>query len=171
MQPVSWSDLQDFLAIARAGQLARAAKMLGVDATTVGRRLRRLERQLGQTLFEQTRAGQVLTEAGERLLERVETMERAASGLDDADARSARLSGLIRVSVSEGFGTWFVAHHLHEFVDAHPGVVIDLVATSGFLSPSKRETDVAVLLARPRAGPVVIGKLSDYRLRFYAAKR
>jgi DNA-binding transcriptional LysR family regulator len=166
MQPIAWNDLQDFLAIARAGQLTRAAVRLGVDPTTIGRRLRRLEQRLGQTLFEQTREGQVLTEAGEALLAHVEAMQRAAERISEQpDGHS--LSGLLRISVSEGFGTWFVAHHLHDFADRYPHLTIDLAATSGFLSPSKRETDVAVLLARPRAGPVVSSKLSDYRLCLY----
>ena len=51
-QPVPWNDLQDFLAIARSGQLARAAAAMGVDATTIGRRLRRLEARLGRTLHD-----------------------------------------------------------------------------------------------------------------------
>lgn len=71
MQATDWSDFQTFLAIARAGQLARAGSAMGVDASTMGRRLRRLEARLGVTLFEQTREGQVLTEAGEGLLARV----------------------------------------------------------------------------------------------------
>lgn len=169
MQPTRWNEYQDFLAIARAGQLGRAAAALGVDATTMGRRLRRLEHRLGQTLFEQTREGQVLTEAGETLLASVEEMQRAAERIGDAVGSPASLSGLLRVSVSEGFGTWFVAEHLHDFADRYPGLTVDLVATSGFLSPSRRETDLAVLLARPRAGPVVSSKLSDYALRLYAS--
>lgn len=163
-----WSDLQDFLAVARAGQMARAASQLGVDATTVGRRLRRLEARLGRTLFEQTRGGQVLTEAGEALLAQVEAMQRAADRIDTRP-ESGALSGLLRVSVSEGFGTWLVAEHLHEFAALHPGLTIDLVASSGFLSPSKREADVAVLLARPAQGPVVASKLADYALHLYAS--
>ena len=168
MQPIQWNDYQDFLAIARAGQLARAAARAGVDATTMGRRLRRIEQRLGQTLFEQTREGQVLTEAGEALLAHVEAMQRAAERISE-QPNGQQLSGLLRISVSEGFGTWFVARHLHDFVARYPDLTVDLAATSGFLSPSKRETDVAVLLARPRAGPVVARKLSDYRLRLYAS--
>lgn len=171
MQSTSWSDLQFFLAVARSGQLARAAQALRVDATTVGRRLRRLEQGLGQTLFEQTREGQMLTEAGERLLARVEAMEHAAHDIEELRSGDRDVSGVLRVSVSEGFGTWFVAHHLHDFLDRFPRVTVDLVASSGFLSPSKRETDIAVLLARPRAGPVISGKLSDYALRLYASER
>jgi DNA-binding transcriptional LysR family regulator len=170
MQPLRWNDLQDFLAIAHAGQLARAANTLGVDATTIGRRLRRLEARIGQTLFEQTREGQVLTEAGEKLLAAAESMQRAAERIGDAPGGPRTLSGHLRVSASEGFGTWFVAHHLHDFIERYPALTVDLAATSGFLSPSRRETDIAILLARPQAGPVVSSKLSDYRLRLYAAR-
>jgi DNA-binding transcriptional LysR family regulator len=170
MQPLPWNDLQDFLAVARAGQLARAGAQLGVDATTVGRRLRRLEARLGRTLFEQTREGQVLTEAGEALLAQVEQMQRAADRIVENDGDRESLSGLLRVSVSEGFGSWLVAAHLHEFADRHPALTIDLVANSGLLSPSRREADLAVLLARPVQGPVVASKLSDYTLHLYAAR-
>ncbi|MDR6787260.1 DNA-binding transcriptional LysR family regulator [Sphingomonas sp. BE138] len=167
---LAWNDLQDFLAVARAGQIARAAAQVGVDATTIGRRLRRLEARLGHTLFEQTREGQVLTEAGEALLAQVEEMQNAAERIVEARGGAGSLTGLLRVSVSEGFGTWLVARHLHEFAAAHPALTVDLAASSGFLSPSRREADVAVLLARPRHGPVVAGKLSDYALHLYAAR-
>ena len=168
MQPIHWNDLQDFLAIARAGQLARAAALASVDATTMGRRLRRLEMRLGQTLFEQTREGQVLTESGEVLLAQVEGMEAAAGRIAEGVRPASGLSGTVRISLSEGFGTWIVARQIHRFVAAHPGLTLDLVASSGFLSPSKREADIAVVLSRPRAGPVIASKLSDYELQLYA---
>ena len=170
VQPIAWNDLQDFLAVARTGQIARAAALLGVDATTVGRRLRRLEARLGRTLFEQTREGQVLTEAGESLLAQVEQMASAAERIGEGADPPGALTGTLRVSVSEGFGIWLVAQHLDAFAAAHPALTIDLVANSGFLSPSRREADVAVLLARPRHGPVVASKLSDYALHLYAAR-
>ena len=171
MQPPDWNDYHAFLAIARAGQLARAAQAMGVDATTMGRRLRRLETRIGATLFEQTREGQVLTEAGEAMLVEVEAMESAASRIAEhgGGGDKGSLAGLLRVSLSEGFASWIVAPALASFTAAHPRLVIDLVASSGFLSPSKREADLAVTLSRPRAGPVIAGKLSDYHLRLYAA--
>lgn len=168
MQHAPWDELQDFLAVARAGQIARAAAQLGVNATTVGRRLRRLQDRMGQTLFEQTREGQVLTDQGERLLEHVEAMERAAERIAESTKAVRGLAGVLRVSVSEGFGTWFIARHLHDFVDRHGELTIELAATSGFLNPSRREADLAVMLARPKAGPVVSSKLTDYTLRLYA---
>lgn len=170
MQASDWSDFQAFLAIARAGQLARAGAAMGVDATTMGRRLRRLEARLGASLFEQTREGQVLTEAGEALLARVEAMAQAAAGIGDGAGAGRGLSGTLRISVSEGFGSWFLPRHVPGFVAAHPALTLDLVANSGFLSLSKRETDIAVTLSRPKAGPMVARKLSDYALRLYASR-
>lgn len=106
MQGMNWSDLQVFLAIARSGQMARAASALGMDPTTASRRLRRLEVQLGATLFEQTREGQVLTEAGEALLAKVEAMAQAAQTIDEPGLRRSgeQLTGVLRISASEGFG-------------------------------------------------------------------
>lgn len=165
---MDWSDLPIFLAIARTGQLAKAAQSLDIDATTAGRRLRRLEQTLGERLFEQGPDGQSLTPAGERLLTHARAMERAAAAIGSRDP-SGPVRGTIRVSVSEGFGTWFVSRHLGTLADAHPGLAIDLVANSGFLNPTRRETDIAVLLARPRRGPLLTRKLADYGLRLYAS--
>jgi len=170
MQSLNWNDLQAFLAIAQAGQLSKAAAAMRVDATTMGRRLRRLESQLGATLFEQTRQGQVLTEAGEALLARVEEMASAAAAIGEGpDAATSGIGGTLRLSVSEGFGTWFLAEHIPAFARRNPQLTVDLAASSGFLSPSKREVDIAVMLSRPKAGPVIARKLSDYTLRLYAA--
>jgi DNA-binding transcriptional LysR family regulator len=164
---MDWSDLPYFLAVARTGQLARAARTLGTDATTVGRRVRRLERDLGERLFEQGSQGQDLTEAGTELLDRVEAMMTIASGIGNA---STALRGPIRISVAEGFGTWFISRHLAELSDRYPELEVDLVANSGFLNPTRRETDLAVLLARPRRGPLITRKLTNYRLNLYASK-
>ncbi len=166
---MDWSDLPFFLAVARTGQIARAASAMGTDATTVGRRIRRLEQSVGERLFEQTSEGQLLTPTGDALLDRAEAMARIAGEIGQATRGAQPLRGAVRVSVAEGFGTWFVSRHLGEFADAHPGVEVDLVANSGFLNPGRRETDLAVLLARPRRGPLMVRKLADYRLRLYGA--
>ena len=171
MQSLDWGDLQVFQAIAQTGQLTRAGAALRVDATTVSRRLRRLEARVGANLFEQTREGQVLTDAGEKLLLRVEQMSQAAADIDQQETGGVpQLSGTLRISVAEGFGSWFLARRLPEFARTHPQLTIDLVANSGFLSLSKREADIAVMLSRPKAGPIIAAKLSDYLLGLYAAR-
>ena len=169
MQIENWSDLRVFLAVAQTRQISSAAKLLKVDGTTVSRRLRRLERTLGQRLVEQTREGQVLTENGERLLVNVERMADEAAMLFDSAKRRQGLEGQVRLSVSEGFGTWFLAGHLPQLAIQHPDLTVELAASSGFLSPSKREADIAVMLSRPKAGPLISRKLADYDLMLYAS--
>jgi DNA-binding transcriptional LysR family regulator len=99
-------------------------------------------------------------------------MAQAATAIGEGGPASASglLSGTLRISASEGFGSWFLAAHVPDFVRAHPALTLDLVANSGFLSLSKREADIAVMLSRPKAGPVIARKLSDYSLRLYASQ-
>lgn len=165
---MDWDKLQYFLMVARHGTLARAAAALHVDATTVSRQVSALEAALQQTLFERAPTGFVLTAAGRALVPHAEAMAAAAARIHKADDGGSALSGQLRVSVSEGFGNSFIAPRLGGFVAAHPELEIDLVASSGFLNPSRREADMAVLLARPRKGPLITRKLADYRLGLYA---
>jgi DNA-binding transcriptional LysR family regulator len=171
MQSADWNDYQTFLAIAREGQMARAARSMGIDATTAGRRLRRLEARMGQTLFEQTREGQILTEAGEALFAHVETMALAAGSIASLESTRAGPAGTLRISVSEGFGSWFLGPRLTAFADIYPNIVVDLVASSSYLNLSRREADMAIFLSRPQAGPLVARKLTPYRLGLYASDR
>lgn len=165
---MDWDKLQYFLMVARHGTLARAAAALHVDATTVSRQISALEAALQQTLFERASTGFVLTAAGRALVPHAEAMAAAAARIHKAGDGGSALSGQLRISVSEGFGNSFIAPRLAGFVAAHPEIEIDLVASSGFLNPSRREADMAVLLARPRKGPLITRKLADYRLGLYA---
>lgn len=169
--PMNWDDMRIFLALARSRTLAGAAKGVGQDATTVSRRLQRLETALGAVLFEHGPAGHSLTEAGHRLLANAEAMETNARSVQQDVEASSGLAGTLRISVSEGFGAWFIARRLDRFTSAHPGVAIDLVASTGFLNPSRREADIAIMLARPKGGPLIAAKLTDYKLGAYAARR
>jgi DNA-binding transcriptional LysR family regulator len=96
-------------------------------------------------------------------------MAQAASEIGEGRSGAGGLSGTLRISASEGFGASILARQVPAFVAAHPGLTLDIVASSGFLSLSKREADIAVMLSRPKAGPVLARKLSDYALRLYAA--
>lgn len=165
---MDWDNLQIFLNVARHGTLARAARALRVDATTVSRRVVSLENALQQTLFERAPGGFVLTAAGRALVPHAEAMAEAAARIRSLGDGGAALSGQLRISVSEGFGNSFIAPRLGRFNAAHPELEIDLVASSGFLNPMRREADMAVLLQRPRKGPLIARKLSDYSLGLYA---
>jgi len=96
-------------------------------------------------------------------------MEREASKVAQVPLKGDQsLSGSIRLSTSEGFGCHVLAPHLASFTAKHPGVTVDLIASSGFLNPSRREADLAIMLSRPRSGPLVVRKLTTYQLGLFA---
>lgn len=167
---MQWDDLRFFLAVERTGTLSAAATRLGVDATTVGRRVDRLSHSLNAALFEVGPQGHRLTNAGEKLLHHAEEVERsilAASG--DLTGESSRLAGTVRVSLPEGFASGLVAPALPTFHAAHPGIALDLASTHGFLNPSKREADIAIMLNRPASGSLIASKIGDYQLGLFAS--
>ena len=78
---MDWDQLRYFLELARAGRLVIAARRMGVDHTTVSRKVQSLEKSLGQSLFLREPDGYKLTEAGRELLPQVEAMESAFVGI------------------------------------------------------------------------------------------
>lgn len=168
LQHMNWDRLQFFLNVARHGTLARAATALKVDATTVSRQISTLETQLGQRLFERSPSGFLLSPAGRELLPHAEAMESAAARILQKPESSGGLRGQLRLSFSEGFGSDFIAACLPDFTQQHPDLEIDLIASSGFLNPSRREADIAILLAQPRKGPLIARRIAHYQLALYA---
>lgn len=163
----NWDDLRVFLAVAHAGRVAAAARALAVDATTVGRRLARLEAAIGAPLFETVAGERRLSEAGQALLHHAETIDATiAAASEGAAAQGA--AGHVRLSVAEGLATHVLAPRVPAFAAAHPRIRLDLITASGLLDPSKREADIAVMLARPRSRQLITQRLIDYRLRLYA---
>lgn len=166
---MNWDDLRVFLAVARQPKLDAVAAQMNLDATTISRRIRRLEKTLGSTLFERTRRGHVLTPAGEGLTKRVEEME--SISFDVSASSDAKLAeGRVRLGVPEGLGATVVAPALRAFRAIYPKIDVDLIALSGFVSVPKREADMSVLLARPTAGRLKAKKVSDYTLGLYATQ-
>ena len=164
-----WDDLRIFLAVARSGRIATAARLLGVDGTTVSRRLARLAERIGRPLFEAVAGERRLTEEGQALLGHAETIEAAVIAAT-APAGDLAPAGHVRLSVAEGLATWVLAPKIAPFQAANPRIRLDLITASGFLNPSKREADIAVMLARPRSAQLRASELARYRLRLYAGK-
>nr|WP_252736023.1 LysR family transcriptional regulator [Aestuariibacter sp. A3R04] len=161
-----------FLAVARNGRVSIAAKGEGVDATTLIRRVKKLEDALNCSLFELTKRGYILTDQGQRLVRYAEKAEHfLIEAQNELNDERSHLAGTIRVSVSEGFGSGFLAPLLADFKQRYPAICIELVATSGFLNLNKREADIAILLERPTKGLLTTEKLTDYQLNLYAHGR
>jgi DNA-binding transcriptional LysR family regulator len=168
----NWADLRVFLEVARTGKVTLAGRNLGIDYTTVSRRIRSLEQDVGVVLFAKSKArGYELTGDGQRLLAHAEAMAAAAEALrNDALAEATALRGQVRIGTTEGFGNFFLAPQLARFQQRHRELRIDLLPVPRFVSLSKREADIAVTIEHPKGGPYVCAKLSDYHLKLYATR-
>lgn len=168
----SWDDFRYFLAIHRAGTLARAAAELGINATTAGRRLTALEDELRTKLFDRTPEGYVLTPAGRDLVPRAERMESEALAVQrDVIGADERLAGAVRVTATEMLATRFIAPHLPRFHAEYPDIQLDLHCTNRVVSLARREADIALRLGRPREDNVVTRQLAGIPLALYASPR
>jgi len=165
---MNWDDLKLFLAVARGKKLSTAANDVKMDITTVSRRIKRLEDNLGQTLFERLRSGHALTANGQELFVLAEQIETNFDSIRRTELSSSHApSGTLRISVAEGFGAEILAPILGTFSKAYPEIEIDLVSGSGFLSLSKREADVAIGLSRSKSKYIQSELLKTYDLHLY----
>ncbi|WP_332772607.1 LysR family transcriptional regulator [Phenylobacterium sp.] len=168
-----WNDLRAFLAVARGGSTLAAAKVLGINQTTVARRIEALEANLGLKLFERTQSGSRLTEAGQTLVADADGVERAAEGFaHQAQALQRGMAGSLRVTVNEILGNAFLTPALMEFRRLYPEIRIDTLVTDAFLDLDKGEADVAIRgTAAPLADSDLISrKLSDVEWAVYCSR-
>ncbi|MCL6691341.1 LysR family transcriptional regulator [Pseudomonas sp. R3.Fl] len=167
---MDWDNLRYFLELSRVGTLSAAARRLGVNYTTVARRIQALEKLLDAQLFLRGVAGYSLTEAGRDLLPQAEAMESAFSTIEKThESQRESLSGHVRIGATEGYGALMLGPQLAEFTQQHPNLGIDLLAVPRMVHLSRREADIVITLERPERGPFIITKLTDYVLKLYAS--
>jgi DNA-binding transcriptional LysR family regulator len=161
---LDWDQIRVFLAIARAGQLAGAAARLGLDVSTVSRRLDRLEEELGVDLFERSREGTVPSAAAEAMLPAAEEMEQSLARFAAAvDAVETLAEGVVRLTAPPGVADAFVAPLLARFREAHPRVRVELDASIGYADLTRREADLALRAVRPQSGDLVAVRIVSTR--------
>ena len=167
----AWDDLRYVLAIARGRGLARAGRALGVNHSTIYRRLQALERSLGAQLFARLPTGYQPTEAGERLIAAAERMEAEALAVDrEIAGRDTQLVGLVRVTSSETLAYRVLTGLIASFRRAHPRVEVELVIDNQLLDLSRREADVALRARRPTEPAAFGRKVADIAWAIYGAK-
>jgi DNA-binding transcriptional LysR family regulator len=156
-ETLRWDDLRLFLAIARAGGLAGAARAVGVSPPTLGRRMTSLERCLGREVFVRQRDGYELTGGGKDLLRLAEVLELDALNID-----RWRTSNGIGAVVRIAAGAWtsaFIARHIGDLVDEHEDTQIELVTGTSPADLLRREANLGLRNRRPE-----IPGLAGYKL-------
>lgn len=145
------TDLDVTLALVRGRTLAVAGERLGLDASTVFRSLQRLERGLGQPLFERTRAGCVPTELAARLAEHAEQMEAALESARSSVAMSrAQVAGTLRITTTDTLLHGPLAPALLALQSSHPLLDHELHTGNERASLTRRDADIAVRATRRR---------------------
>jgi DNA-binding transcriptional LysR family regulator len=182
MPSLDWDDLRHALAIGAAGSLAGAARALGVNHTTVLRRLDALEAQLGSRLFERQRRGYQPTEAGLALLEQARHMAARADEVErQVLGRDRELTGALRVTTAFVLMDHLLPQPLADFARAYPGIEVEVVENAVLVDLSsrqadspqawaRREADVAVRLSGHVAEHLVGRQLGMTQCRVYALR-
>lgn len=157
-----WDDFEVLLALGRAGTLSGAAQRLGVNASTVGRRLDALESALGVHLFDRAPTGIAPTDTAEALMPIAEAMERSiADAWRLVEGRETEPEGLVRITAPPGLANWFLAPALVRLRARHPKLVIELAASVSYADLTRREADIALRGKRPRTGDFVAVRLAE----------
>lgn len=162
-----WNDLRVFLAVARVGTISLAGERLGIEHSTVSRRIDRLEARLGTVLFDRRRNGYSLTDAGLTLIPYAERMESALlAAIGQSHGSAELIEGTVRVGTPEAFGIHVIAPNLTEVHRSHPGLRIELMAQPQFPSLATREVEILVTLDPPAMGRYKVAKVAqiDYFL-------
>jgi DNA-binding transcriptional LysR family regulator len=170
-RPLSWDDLQVFLAVVEAGSVTAGAKRLGINHSTVLRRLGSLEHALAVRLFDRLPGGYALTATGNELAERlsgvaeqIDGAHRRVRGLDD------EIQGVVRVTTTGTLLNALLVPLFADFRARHPGVELQVVVNNTFLSLTRREADVAIRGSNKPPENLVGRRVGDIRTALYASK-
>jgi DNA-binding transcriptional LysR family regulator len=167
----SWDDLRVFLAVARAGRVAAAARQLGVEHSTVARRIAGLERAVGAALFYRTTGGYQLTPQGTIVLAGAETMERGMLAFGARLREQAGpLAGRVRLAMLDEFASHWVAPILPAFRSRFPDLELQLVTGIAPLDLTRGEAELAIRSPRPRQSGLSAVKLAHVSTGLYASR-
>jgi DNA-binding transcriptional LysR family regulator len=166
-----WDDARVALALWRSRKVEAAARVLGIDPTTVVRRLEAFERSLDVRVLERSRQGWRLTAEGEALLPGLLQLEANALALGSQVGRSrGSVSGWVRVTTSEAIGNYIVAPALVPLLAAHPALRLALLTERRVLDLESYEADLALRTARPRSGALAARVVGAVAYGLYAPR-
>jgi DNA-binding transcriptional LysR family regulator len=167
---LDWTDLRFLLAVKRAKTLSAAARKLGCDQTTVGRRIDALEKSLDRRLFRRTPDGYFPTGDGELALARAERIEDEIMAMErEIGGRDERPQGQVRLTTYESMGQHFLAPRLAAFRQRYPEIELQLNMDNRPLNLSRREADLALRPGKPSQQELQVRKIGAVVAGLYAA--
>lgn len=166
---MDWNLVRDFLAVARAGSLIKASANLGVNPSTVGRRIEVLERLISVTLFARAQTGYELTDEGHELIERAERMEEAAFAFQRSASANETVRGKVRLATAENLANFIIIPALARLKMTHPDLEVEVLTDIRSANLDRRDADLALRLVRPSQGNVSIRKVGVQRYGLYGS--
>jgi len=167
-----WDVARIFLEVVRCGSFRSAAERLGQSINSVRRRVDEFESLVGTALFVRDVYGTRLTDEGLRMVAGVERMETAAFDLlRDRYQAAPAMSGEVRVAVTEGLGTFWLAPRLVEFQRAYPNILVDLHCDMETVDILRNEADISIQLSKPTAQEAKMVKLGRMHIMLFASQR
>jgi DNA-binding transcriptional LysR family regulator len=164
----SADDLLILLAVGRSGRFVSAAEELGINHTTISRRIAALEQSLGGRLLVRVAGGWELTELGRSAVVAAETVETAVRGLSTTDERT--VAGVVRLSATDGFSAYVAAPAAAHVRRRHPGVAVEIVATTRRATQQRSGLDVEIVVGQPQVHRAKAIRLGDYCLGLYGSR-
>ncbi|MCI5074610.1 LysR family transcriptional regulator [Oricola sp.] len=161
---MDWDDLRIAAALARSGTYAGAAAELGLDATTVARRIARLEAAFPFPLFQATDGGRHPTAQGAKVLAHVHAITDHVAAIGAIPSEGSGIVGHVRIAATASICDTVLAPRAAEFLDAHGGLSLSILASDANVSFSRYEADIAIRMARPQRGGFVIRRLATLPL-------
>ncbi len=169
---LDWNDIPLLLALARSGSMSAAARSLGVDVSTVSRRVAAAEAALQTPLFIRSTRGYQPTDAGAVFIARAEQVQGEVQTLVlETRAEAEGIHGTVRITAVDTLFDYWLVERLPALLRLHPQLRIQLIADDGNLSFTRREADFALRLARPtRDAALLMRKLGQIGMAVYAGK-
>ena len=164
---LSADDLLVLLAVGRSGRYVAAAEQLGIDHTTVARRISALEQSIGGRVLARAAGGWELTDLGRDALAAAEAVESALRSLAATDART--LEGVVRISATDGFSAYIAAPAAAQVQRLHRGVAVELVAATRRATQQRSGLDIEVVVGEPQVHRAEAIRLGDYCLGLYGS--
>lgn len=163
-------DLLVLLAVGRTGRYVTAAEQLGINHTTISRRIAALEQAIGARVLVRVGSSWELTDRGREVLAAAEAIEAAVHSLDTGPGRSPTLAGVVRISATDGFSAYIAAPAAAQVQRRHPDVSVEIVATTRRASLQRSSVDIEIVVGEPTVRRALAIRLGDYCLGLYGSR-
>lgn len=164
------NDLLVLLTVSRSAKFTTAAATLGLNHTTVSRRIAALEKALGGRVLSRAAGGWELTELGAEAVRVAEQVETAVHRLGDSGRAPDPITGVVRMTATDGFSAYVAAPAVTKLRRRHPGLSVEIVTVTRQALQQRSGLDIEVVVGEPQVHRAEAFKLGDYELGMYASK-